>query len=261
MLYIQDKGSDTIVNLALAWAEKYQGEHADISISVTGGGSGTGIAALLNKTTDIANASRQMQTVELQQAKANGFDPVEFVVARDAIAVVVNPANPVSRLTFQQISDIYSGRITNWSQVGGQDRPIVRLSREVNSGTHVYFRDTVIRLGDPKNKTFFAADTLLLPSSEGIVSELRQNPNAIGYDGLGYIPADLKKIAVARETGGPYVLPSVASVNDKSYPVARDLYMYTAGQPAGAVKAYLDWIVSPEAQTIVMNLGFVPILK
>jgi phosphate transport system substrate-binding protein len=261
ILYIQDKGSDTIVNLALAWAEKYQSEQPNVSISVTGGGTGTGIAALLNKTTDIANASRQMQAVEIQQAKANGFSPDEFVVARDAIAVAVNPANPVSRLTFQQISDIYSGRINNWSQVGGQNRPIVRLSREVNSGTHVYFCDTVVRLGDPKNTTFFAADTLLLPSSEGIVSELRQNPNAIGYDGLGYIPADLKKIAVARDASGPYVLPSVASVNDKSYPIARDLYMYTAGQPAGVVKAYLDWIVSSEAQTIVANLGFVPILK
>jgi phosphate transport system substrate-binding protein len=260
-LYIQDKGSDTIVNLALAWAEKYQAEHPDISISVTGGGTGTGIAALLNKTTDIANASRQMQAVEVQQAKANGFAPVETVVARDAIAVAVNPDNPVSRLNFQQISDIYSGKINNWSQVGGQDRPIVRLSREVNSGTHVYFRDTVVRLGDSKNKTFFAADTLLLASSEGIVSELRQNPNAIGYDGLGYIPSDLKKIAVARDAGGPYVLPSVASVNDKSYPIARDLYMYTAGQPAGAVKDYLAWIVSSEAQAIVADLGFVPISK
>jgi phosphate transport system substrate-binding protein len=260
-LYIQDKGSDTIVNLALAWAEKYQAEHPDVSISVTGGGTGTGIAALLNKTTDIANASRQMQAVEIQQAKANGFDPVEFVVARDAIAVVVNPTNPVSRLSFQQISDIYSGKINNWSQVGGQDRPIVRLSREVNSGTHVYFRDTVIRLGDPNNKTLFATDTLLLPSSEGIVSELRQNPNAIGYDGLGYIPSDLKKVSVSRDARDLYVLPSVATVNDKSYPVARDLYMYTAGQPTGAAKAYLDWIVSPEAQSIVANLGFVPILK
>jgi phosphate transport system substrate-binding protein len=259
--YIQDKGSDTIVNLALAWAEKYQAEHPDISISVTGGGSGTGIAALLNRTTDIANASRQMQAVETQQAQKNGFEPVEFVIARDAIAVAVNPSNPVNRLTLQQISDIYSGKINNWSLVGGQDRPIVRLSREVNSGTHVYFRDTVIRLGDPKNKTFFATDTLLLPSSEGIISELRQNPNAIGYDGLGYIPSDLKKVAVARDSAGPYVLPSIASVNDKSYPIARDLYMYTAGQPTGAVKTYLEWIVSPEAQTIVANLGFVPILK
>jgi phosphate transport system substrate-binding protein len=259
--YIQNKGSDTIVNLALAWAEKYQAGHPDVSISVTGGGSGTGIAALLNKTVDIANASRQMQAVEIQQAKANGFDPVEFVIARDAIAVIVNPTNPVGQLTLQQISDIYSGKISNWAQVGGQDRPVVRLSREVNSGTHVYFRDTVIRLGDSKNKTLFATDTLLLPSSEGIISELRQNPNAIGYDGLGYVPKDLKTVAVAKNANGPYVLPSIATVNDKSYPVARDLYMYTAGQPAGAVKAYLDWIVSPEAQTIVANLGFVPILK
>jgi phosphate transport system substrate-binding protein len=258
---IQNKGSDTIVNLALAWAEKYQAEHAEISISVTGGGSGTGIAALLNKTVDIANASRQMQAEEIKQAKANGFDPVEFVIARDAIAVIVNPTNPVSELTMEQISDIYSGRINNWFQVGGQDRPIVRLSREVNSGTHVYFRDTVVRLGDKKNKTLFATDTLLLPSSEGIISEVRQNPNAIGYDGLGYVPIDLKVIAVSKDAGSPYILPSIATVNDKSYPVARDLYMYTAGQPTSVVKAYLDWIVSSEAQTIVANLGFVPILK
>jgi phosphate transport system substrate-binding protein len=259
--YIQNKGSDTIVNLALAWAEKYQAEHPDVSISVTGGGSGTGIAALLNKTVDIANASRQMQPEEIQKAKADGFDPVEFVIARDAIAVIVNPTNPVSRLTMQQISDIYSGKINNWSQVGGQDRPIVRLSREVNSGTHVYFRDTVIRLGDKNNKTLFATDTLLLPSSEGIISELRLNPNAIGYDGLGYVPSDLKMVAVAKDASGPYVLPSIATVNDKSYPVARDLYMYTAGQPSGAVKTYLDWIVTPEAQSIVADLGFVPISK
>ncbi len=137
----------------------------------------------------------------------------------------------------------------------------MRLSREVNSGTHVYFRDTVIRLGDKNNKTLFATDTLLLPSSEGIVSEIRLNPNAIGYDGLGYVPKDLKVIAVAPNTNSPYVLPSVESVNDKSYPIARDLYMYTAGQPTGEVKTYLDWIVSPEAQGIVTDLGFVPIKK
>jgi phosphate transport system substrate-binding protein len=259
--YIQNKGSDTIVNLALAWAEKYQAEYPDVSISVTGGGSGTGIAALLNKTVDIANASRQMQAEEITQAKAKGFDPIEFVVARDAIAVIVNPTNPVDRLTMQQISYIYSGVFNNWSQVGGQDRPIVRLSREVNSGTHVYFRDTVVRLGDKNNKTLFATDTLLLPSSEGIISEVRQNPNAIGYDGLGYVPLDLKKVAVAKNAASPYVLPSISTVNDNSYPVARDLYMYTAGQPTGAVKNYLDWIVSAEAQTIVANLGFVPIIK
>jgi phosphate transport system substrate-binding protein len=259
--YIQNKGSDTIVNLALAWAEQYQAEHPDISISVTGGGSGTGIAALINKTVDIANASRAMAADEITQAKANGVTPVEFVIARDAIAVVVNPQNPVRRLTLQQISDIYSGKINNWTGVGGDDRPIVRLSRETNSGTHVYFLQTVIRLGDPNNTTLFSTDTLLLPSSEGIINEVRQNPNAIGYDGLGYIPSDLMNsvVAVARNTDGPYVVPSITTVNNNSYPVARDLYMYTSGQPTGAIKDYLNWILSPEAQTIVANLGFVPI--
>ncbi len=256
--YIQNKGSDTIVNLALAWAEKYQTEHPEVRISVTGGGSGTGIAALINKTVDIANASRQIKPEEVAEAKKNGVDPVEHVIARDAIAVIVNPENPVSQLTLQQISDIYSGKISNWSQVGGDDRPIVRLSRETNSGTHVYFLETVVRLGDSKNKTLFSMDTLLLPSSEGIVAELRQNPNAIGYDGLGYVPKDLKMIAIAQKEGGAYVLPSVSTVNDKTYPIARDLYMYTNGQPAGIVKEYLDWIMSPEAQKIVADLGFVP---
>ncbi|HEY5269903.1 MAG TPA: phosphate ABC transporter substrate-binding protein [Anaerolineales bacterium] len=259
--YIQNKGSDTMVNLALAWAERYQAEHPDVSLSVTGGGSGTGIAALINGTVDIANASRAMTADEIKQAEANGITPVEFVVSRDAIAVVVNPENPVQRLTLQQISDIYSGKINNWSTVGGDDRPIVRLSRETNSGTHVYFLQTVIRLGDNNNKTLFSTDTLLLPSSEGIINEVRQNPNAIGYDGLGYIPPDLMNsvIAVAHDASGPYVIPSIATVNDNSYPVARDLYMYTAGEPAGAIKDYINWILSPEAQTIVANLGFVPI--
>src|SRR5258706_3935252 len=259
--YIENKGSDTIVNLALAWAERYQVEHPDIRISVTGGGSGTGIAALINGTVDIANASRKISEDEKKQAQGKGIQPVEFVIARDAIAVIVNPENPVSELTLQQISDIYSGKIGNWKEIGGDDRPIVRLSRETNSGTHVYFLETVLRLGDKKNKTFFSADTLLLPSSEGIINEVRSNPNAIGYDGLGYVPKDLKVIGIAKEAGKPYVLPSVATVNDKTYPIARDLYMYTAGEPDGAIKAYLEWLVSADAQKIVSDLGFVPILK
>ncbi len=258
--YIENKGSDTIVNLALAWAEKYQAEHPEVRISVTGGGSGTGIASLINKTVDIANASRKIKDEELSEAKSNGVEPVEHIIARDAIAVIVNPENPVSQLTLKQISDMYSGKISNWSEVGGEDRPIVRLSRETNSGTHVYFLETVIRLGNSKDKTLFSMDTLLLPSSEGIIAEVRQNPNAIGYDGLGYVPKDLKMIAIAKEAGGAYVLPSIATVNDKSYPIARDLYMYTNGEPTGIVKTYLDWILSPEAQQIVADLGFVPAL-
>ncbi len=257
---IENKGSDTIVNLALAWAEAYQSVHPEVRISVTGGGSGTGLAALINGTVDIANASRRIKDEETQQAVANGITPVEFIVARDAIAVIVHPDNPVSRLTLQQISAIYSGQITNWNEVGGEDRPIVRLSRETNSGTHVYFLETVLRLGDKTNTTLFSMDTLLLPSSEGIINEVRQNPNAIGYDGLGYVPADLKIIAVSRGEGQAYVLPGISTVNNKSYPIARDLYMYTAGEPSGAIKTYLEWILSNQAQEIVSDLGFVPIL-
>jgi phosphate transport system substrate-binding protein len=259
--YIENKGSDTIVNLALAWAERYQSEHPDLRISVTGGGSGTGIASLINGTVDIANASRQIKEEEIDQAKSNGVDPVEHIIARDAIAVIVHPENPVNELTLQQISDIYSGKITNWTEVGGEDRPIVKLSRETNSGTHVYFLETVLRLGNSDDETLFSMDTLLLPSSEGIIVEVRQNPNAIGYDGLGYVPDDLKTIAIAKEEVGSYVLPSIATVNDKSYAIARDLYMYTDGEPTGIIKEYLDWILAPEAQEIVVELGFVPAIN
>ncbi len=257
--YIENKGSDTIVNLALAWAEAYQAEHSDVRISVTGGGSGTGIAALLNGTVDLANASRQIKDEEVAEAQSKGVEPVEHIIARDAIAVIVNPENPVSELTLQQISDIYSGKFTNWTEVGGEDRPIVKLSRETNSGTHVYFLETVLRLGNSEDTTLFSMDTLLLPSSEGIISEVRSNPNAIGYDGLGYVPDDLKVLAITKEEGGAYVLPSIETVNDKSYPIARDLYMYTDGEPTGITKEYLDWILSAEAQEIVVELGFVPV--
>lgn len=257
--YIENKGSDTIVNLALAWAETFQVKRPDVRISVTGGGSGTGIAALINGTVDLANASRKIKQEEVAEAQAKGITPLEHIVARDAIAVIVNPENPVRELTLQQIANIYSGKITNWVEVGGDDRPIVKLSRETNSGTHVYFLETVLRLGDSKNKTLFSTDTLLLPSSEGIIAEVRQNPNAIGYDGLGYVPHDLIMIAIAKNEGDPFVLPSIATVNDKSYPIARDLYMYTNGEPTGIVKEYLDWILSAEAQEIVAELGFVPV--
>lgn len=257
--YIENKGSDTMVNLALAWAENYQDANPGVRISVTGGGSGTGIAALLNDTVDLANASRQIKDEEIEKARASGTEPIEFVVARDAIAVVVHPENPVQSLTLEQLSDIYSGKINNWSEVGGEDRPIVRLSRETNSGTHVYFLEVVLRLGDSSDKTLFSQDTLLLPSSEGIINEVRQNPNAIGYDGLGYVPHDLKVLSIAERKGGVYVSPSIETVNSGTYPIARDLYIYTAGQPEGPVKDYLDWLFSAQAQKIVSDLGFVPV--
>jgi phosphate transport system substrate-binding protein len=258
---IENKGSDTIVNLALAWAEYYQEIHPETRISVTGGGSGTGIAALINGTVDIANASRRIKPEEIEAAQANGTDPIEFVIARDAIAVIVNPENPVDELTLQQISDIYSGKVTNWTEVGGDDRPIVRLSRETNSGTHVYFLEEVLRLGEKENKTLFSANTLLMPSSEGIGAEIRQNPNAIGYDGLGYVTHEMKVIGVATSAEADYVWPSADTVNNGTYPIARDLYMYTAGEPAGVVEIYLNWILSADAQLIVTELGFVPKLR
>jgi phosphate transport system substrate-binding protein len=154
---------------------------------------------------------------------------------------------------------VYQGIIRNWREVGGEDRPIVLLSRESNSGTHVFFLEQVVRRGDSEDEALFSRDTLLLPSSEGISAEVRQNPNAIGYDGLGYVTADQKVIAVAGNAGEPYVLPTAASVDSGEYPIARDLYMYTAGEPSGNVADYLDWILSDEAQAIVAELGFVPL--
>ena len=258
-VYIQNKGSDTIVNLALAWAERYQTLRPDVRLSVTGGGSGTGITSLINGTVDIANASRAIKQEEIEAAEANGIEPVEHVIARDAIAVIVNPQNPVDELTLDQISRIYKGEITNWQEVGGENRPIVRLSRETNSGTHVYFLEAVVRLGNSNDKTIFSPLTLLLPSSEGIISEVSSNPNAIGYDGLGYVTEEVKMIAVSPGKGQPYVLPSIQSVNDQTYPIARDLYMYSRQDSSQAVLDYLEWILSAEAQQIVADLGFVPV--
>ena len=259
---IENKGSDTIVNLALAWAEAYQKIDPHVAISVTGGGTGTGITALINGTVDIANASRRIKDEELSAALAAGYDPQEFIIARDAIAIIVNPQNPVDHLTPQQLAAIYKGEINNWSELGGEDLEIVRLSRETNSGTHVYFLESVIRLGNPEDKSIFSADTLLLPSSEGIIAEVKENPHAIGYDSLGYITDDVKVIAISSlKNPTDYVLPSIQSVNNNSYLISRDLYMYTLEPPAGVIKEYIDWLFSPEAQRIVSDLGFVPILE
>lgn len=257
---IQNKGSDTLVNLALAWAEEYRVVDPSVSIAVTGGGSGTGIAALINGTVDIANASRKMKEKEIAAAQENGIEPIEYTVAIDALAVVVNLENSVSELTIPQLADIYTGRVTNWKDVGGNDAPIVLLSRETNSGTHVYFLEEVVRKGDKENEDIFAPETLLMPSSVGITSELRRNPNAIGYDGFGYVdPHHEKMIAISIDGESPYVMPSVESGSDGSYPISRDLYMYTAGEPTEVMAEYLDWVMGPDGQTIVAELGFVPL--
>lgn len=261
-LTIQNKGSDTLVNIALGWAEAYQLIKPDVIVAVTGGGSGTGIASLINGTVDIANASRAMKESEIEAARANGFDPIEHVVAIDALAVIVHPDNPVSELTIQQLADMYAGRITNWQEVGGLDEPVILLSRETNSGTHVYFLEEVVRQGNKDNSDIFAPQTLLMPSSVGITSELRRNPNAIGYDGLGYVdPAHEKVIAVARDGNLPFVLPSVETASSGEYPLSRNLFMYTAGEPEGIIADYLDWIMSSIGQETVTRLGFVPLIS
>ena len=257
---IQNKGSDTLVNIALAWAETYRDVEPAVDIAVTGGGSGTGIAALINGTVDLANASRPMKDNEIEDARANGIEPVEHVVAIDALAIILHPENPVDRLTIGQLSDIFAGRITNWEQVGGNDAPIIAVSRETNSGTHVYFLEEVVRRGEKENEDIFAPQTLLMPSSVGITSEVRRNPNAIGYDGLGYVdPAHEKILVVAPDGNSPYVMPSAESAADNTYPLSRNLFMYSAGEPQGALADYLAWILSPAGQQIVADLGFVPL--
>lgn len=259
---LQNKGSDTLVNVALAWAEAYRDVEPNISIAVTGGGSGTGIAALINNTVDIANASRAMKEDEIEEAQANGIEPIEHVVAIDALAIITNLENPVAELTIQQLSDMYTGRITNWQDVGGNDAPIILLSRETNSGTHVYFLEEVVRRGDNENTDIFAPHTLLMPSSVGITSEVRRNPNAIGYDGLGYVDAQHEKIiAISAEGDSEFILPTIESASEGTYPLSRNLFMYTAGEPTGALADYLTWILSTEGQEIVSSLGFVPLTE
>lgn len=259
--YIENKGSDTIVNLALAWAERYQQVKPEVRLSVTGGGSGTGITALINGTVDIANASRQIKTEELEAARSAGYNPQEFVIARDAVAIIVHPSNPVDHLTLQQLAMIYKGEITNWSELGGEDQEIVRLSRETNSGTHAYFLEAVVRMGNDADKSIFSANTLLLPSSEGIIAEVKDNPNAIGYDSLGYITDEVKLVAVSSlENPNAFILPSLETISNNTYLISRNLYMYTLDVPTGAVKVYMDWIFSANAQQIVSELGFIPIV-
>ena len=259
--HLEIKGSDTMVNLALAWTEAFRVEHPEISISITGGGSGTGLASLLNNTTDIANASRRIKEEEIDLAHSLGIEPVELVIARDAVAIIVNHNNPINQLTLQQISDIFAGKYDNWQELGGDDRPIVRVSRESNSGTHIFFLEEVLRLGDPDSRVLFDPNTLLLPSSEGIIAEVRDNPNAIGYDGLGYVTPEVKVLGTTAEDHGPYIWPSIATVSDGTYPIARDLYAYTNGVPADATKVFLDWVLSTSGQNIVEALGFISVMN
>lgn len=256
---LQVKGSDTMVNLVQAWAEAFMQKNPDSFVAVTGGGSGTGFAALIGGTCELAAASRSITAKEIAQASQKGVTPKEFKVALDGLAVVVSPKNPVSKLTLDQLADIFTGRVKSWKELGGEDAKIVVLSREVNSGTHVYFKEHVLRKGDPKSKEEFSPDALLLPSSQAIADEVNQNPAAIGYYGMGYIGKDHKAISVAKNTGSEYVYPTVENVVSGRYPISRPLFIYTNGEPQSQVKSFLDFILSDEGQSVVSKMDFVPI--
>lgn len=254
------KGSDTMVNLGQAWAETFRAKHPDASISVTGGGSGVGIAALINGDTDIAQTSREMKDEEREQAKKAGLDPQEFTVAQDGLSVIVNPKNPVGQLTIDQLADIYTGKVTNWKQVGGTDEKIVVLSRDKSSGTHVFFLEHVLRRGNSKGTEEYANTVLMQLSSQSIAGEVAQNPSAIGYVGMGYVAPDKHKtVAVARDAQSAFVGPTKNNVLSGTYPIARPLYIYTPKAPEGTVKDFIDFVLSDEGQKIVEDQEFIPV--
>jgi len=257
--FIQAKGSDTMVNLSQMWAEDYMETSPDVVIAVTGGGSGTGISSMINGTASIANTSRAMKDKERDLAAGQDIDVVENLVALDGIAVVVHPDNPVEELTIDQLADIFAGEITDWSQVGGDAGDIVLLSRESNSGTHVFFKEHVLNQGDSKGGVEYAPQALLMPSSQTIFEEASQNPQAIGYVGMGYVLDGVRALKVSKGEGQPGILPSIQTVQDDSYPISRPLYIYSRTDSARDVLDFLEWIRGPEGQAIVLELDFVPL--
>jgi phosphate transport system substrate-binding protein len=255
-------GSNTVTPLASVWAEEFMNTHPEVNIAVSGPGSGAGIAALINGTTDICQASRQIKQSEIDEAKANGVEPYEIQVATDALSVVVNPSNPVSELTIKQLSAIYTGKITNWKEVGGNDAEILVLSRDTNSGTHVFFKEHVVQMkGLPTEDKSLEYDSsvLLLPSTKEGVDEVAQNANAIFYPGLGYVTDEVKPLAIKKTADSTGVLPSVETALDGTYPIARPLLYYTNGAPTGIIKAFIDYCLSAEGQEKVTEVGYVPL--
>ena len=250
------KGSDTMVHLASSWAEAFMNARSENEVAVTGGGSGTGIAALLNGTTEICAASRKMKQKEKDQAAQRGIQPVEFVVARDGIAVVVNPDNPVKTLTLEQLRKIYTGAYSNWSQLSGPEEPIIVLSRESNSGTYVFFQEHVLRKQD------FRQDARLMPATSTIIQSVSSDKWSIGYVGLGYAlkaAGKVKLLGVKSDDQAPAVMPSQETVATGRYSIARPLHFYTAGEPKGSVKDFIDFCLGPEGQKIVSQTGYVPL--
>jgi len=265
---IQNKGSDTLVNVAQAWAETYPTIQPGVTVAVSGGGSGTGIAAMINGTVDIANSSRKMKDKEKKRAKESGQDPVEFIVGYDALAVFIHEDNPADTFTFKQLGRIFGrgGDATRWSDLGitvpgcGSDK-IVVVSRQNNSGTYAYFKSSVLKSAAKSgviSKGSFRQGTLDMHGSKDVVDLVENTPCAIGYSGLAYATEHLKLACISTEDGAPCVSPSVKTASDRSYPIARPLFMYTNGQPQGAVKGYMDWILSESGQCILKGKGYAP---
>jgi phosphate transport system substrate-binding protein len=256
---IQNKGSDTLVNVAQAWAEEYQTVNPDVAVAVTGGGSGTGIASLLNGTVDIANASRDMKDSERETLIANGHNPQEFVVGYDALAIFLHNDNPIQQITVEQLKAIYvdGGELERWSQLGVtvpgcSSDEIIRISRQNNSGTYAYFREAVLDDED------FKLGSRDMHGSKDVVDLVMNTPCAIGYSGLAYASDEVHMPAVSSDGGQTFVTPTVDSAVDGTYPIARGLLMYTADQPEGAVAAYLEWILSDAGQCIIKEKGYAP---
>lgn len=246
------KGSDTMVILSQRWAEVYMKSHPTVAIQVTGGGSGTGIAALINGSTDICNSSRQIKASEIDKLKQRYNSPgVEIPCAQDGITIFLNASNPVKELTLKQLSDIYTGRIKNWKQVGGPDAAIRLYGRENSSGTYVFFKERVVK-GD------YAPGTNTLPGTAAVVNAVKKDKYGIGYGGAAYA-AGVTHCKVKKDASTPGYLPTPETIRNKQYPIARYLYMYMTNRPTGDAKAYIDWILSPEGQKYVTEIGYFPV--
>jgi phosphate transport system substrate-binding protein len=257
---IRVNGSDTMVNLAQAWEEEYTKSHPDVRIPVLGGGSGVGIAALTNGTCDLADASRQMTDKEIERVKAKwGKEPKKVIVGYDALAVYVNKDNPIDSLSLEELAEIYGdgGKINDWSQVAEQAAKlgeIIRVSRQNNSGTYVYFREAVLGEGCP-----YKSGSVDQSGSKDVVALVSKTPGAIGYSGMGYYIPTVKMLKISKVKGQEGVPPTVKAAQDGTYPITRPLHVYTVGEPTGALKQYIDWILSPEGQQVVVDLGYVPL--
>lgn len=249
------KGSDTLLPLTQELAEEYLAEHPEAEIIVTGGGSGVGIAALMENTTDIAMASRSIKFGEKMKFAEEGLKATEVTVAYDALAVVVHPSNPVARLTREQLEAIFRGKITNWKEVGGEDRKIVVYSRETSSGTYEFFKESVL-----ENKNYMSS-ILSMPATGAIIQSVRQTKGAIGYIGLAYLNRYVKALAVSYDGGAHYAEPSVENAINGSYPIVRPLYYYYDSGKEAEVSPFISYVISPKGQESVLSQGFVPVTE